>query len=174
MDKPKAFERFFKENYSKFCFFALRYVDDEDACRDIVSSGFEYIWKTSGMDNVADWRSYMLSYIHNKCVDHIRHETVRKKYAEFYLAATKEESAGFEDADERITLMKRHIDTLTAKTRLVLQECFVNGKSYKEVAAELEISVNAVHKHISKALKTLREGVKNRQTRCPLQDTKRQ
>lgn len=173
MDKPTAFERFFKENYSKFCFFALRYVNDEDACRDIVSSGFEHIWKNDSMDNVAGWRSYMLSYIHNKCVDHIRHESVHKKYAEFYLAAAKEETAVSDGADERIALMGRLIDTLTAKTRLVLQECFVNGKSYKEVAAELEIGVSTVHKHISKALKTLREGVKNKQTGCPLQDTKR-
>lgn len=162
MIKTDVFESFFKENYSRFCYFALRYIDDEDTCRDIVSNGFEYIWSNNIMDNVDDWRNYMLSYIRNKCVDHLRHEAVHKKYAEFYLAAMKEESAKTEEADERIALMKRHIDTLTAKTRLVLQECFVNRKSYKEVADELEISVNAVHKHISKALKTLREGVKNK------------
>lgn len=115
------------------------------------------------MDCVDDWRNYMLSYIRNKCVDHLRHEAVHKKYAEFYLAAMREEDTRNDYADERIALMKCHIDTLTAKTRLVLQECYINKRSYKEVADELEISVSAVHKHISKALKTLREsvGVKN-------------
>lgn len=162
MAQKDVFEQFFKENYSGFCFFALRYVDDEDTCRDIVSSGFEYIWRNNLTASVDNWRNYMMSYIRNKCIDHVRHQTVHRKYAEFCLAAADIETETADSTDERVALLKRNIDTLTAKSRLVLQECFVNKKSYKEVAAELEISVSAVHKHISKALKTLREGVKNK------------
>lgn len=161
MGKASVFEEFFKENYSRFCFFALRYIPDEDTCRDIVSAGFEHVWKSMAAEDVANWRNYMFSYIHNKCVDHIRHEAVHKRYAAFYLAAATQESTDYDAQEERIARLNRHIDTLTAKTRLVLQECFINKKSYKEVAAELEISVNAVHKHITKALKKLREDVKN-------------
>ena len=51
------------------------------------------------------------------------------------------------------------METLAPRTRLVLQECYIHKKKYKEVAAEMEISVNAVKKHIVKALKTIREEI---------------
>lgn len=162
LGKEESFERFFKENYSKFCFYALRYVDDEDACRDIVSSGFEYVWKRYGLNDVDNWANYMLSYIRNKCIDHIRHDAVHKKYADFYMSVTSPHTESYDEQEERIALMGGLIDTLPPKTRLVLQECFLNKKKYKEVAEELEVSVSAVHKHIMKALRILREGVKNK------------
>lgn len=162
MGKSEIFERFFKENYSRFCFYALRYLNDEDACRDIVSSGFEYLWTNYDLKDIDNWGNYMLSYIHNKCVDALRHETVHKKYADFCLTAASQDSTELNTQEERITLMQGIIDTLPPKTRLVLQECFLNKKKYKEVADELEVSVSAVHKHIMKALRTLREGVKNK------------
>jgi len=160
--KQEIFERFFKENYSKFCFYALRFLNDEDTCRDIVSSGFEYVWANYGLKDVDNWSRYMLSFIRNKCIDTLRHDAVRKKYADFCMAAASQNSDDFNAQEERLTLMQGIIDTLSPKTRLVLQECFLNKKKYKEVADELEVSVSAVHKHIMKALKTLREGVKNK------------
>lgn len=164
MNKQDTFEAFFKENYAKFCIFAFRYINDEDACRDIVSAGFEYVLKHFDDDDIENWRGYMLKYIHNKCIDHLRHEAVHKRYANFYLASAEVYAEDLETHDDRIMVLRKLMDTLSAKTRLVLQECFVNRKTYKEVADELEISVSAVHKHIMKALKTLREGVKKQQT----------
>lgn len=162
MEKSEIFERFFKENYSKFCFFALRYISDEDACRDIVSSGFEYVWTNYDLKDVDNWGNYMLSYIHNKCVDTLRHEAVHKKYADFCISAANYSTTDSNAHDERIAVLQGLMDTLPPKTRLVLQECFYNKKRYKEVADELEVSVSAIHKHIMKALRTLREGVKNK------------
>ena len=42
-------------------------------------------------------------------------------------------------------------------TRHILEECYLHEKKYKEVAAELNISISAVRKHIVKALKAIRE-----------------
>ena len=49
------------------------------------------------------------------------------------------------------------METLPPKTRHVLEECYFNNKKYKEVADSLEVSTNAVKKHIVKALGLLRE-----------------
>ena len=56
-------------------------------------------------------------------------------------------------------MMRIHkaISTLTAHTRLILEECYVRRKKYQEVADELNISVSAVRKHIVKALSVLRK-----------------
>lgn len=158
MERSKDFEAFFKENYTSFYFFALHLIDDEETSRDIVSDSFEHAWHNFHSLEVSNWKSYLMSYIRNKCVDYIRHEEVKRKYVEFYLQLTLENNQrDTHEYDERILKIRRIIATLSPQTRLVFSECYLQEKSYKEVAENLNISTNAVKKHIVKALKTIRE-----------------
>ncbi len=160
LDKHTEFELFFKENYSRFYCFALQLISDEEVCRDIVGDAFEYAWRGYHKESISNWKSYIYSYIRNKCVDHIRHQMVEEKYADFCLQLYKEEEEdGYEVMDERIAAMRRILSELPPKTRLVLQQCYIHKKKYSEVADELGVSISAVRKHIVKALKTLREGI---------------
>ena len=160
LNKTTEFEHFFKENYSHFYFFAQHFVDDEEVSRDIVSDAFEYAWKNYQKADVNNWKTYLYSYIRNKCVDHFRHQIVKNKYADAYLQVTQEtDDSGFDEYDERIERIQKILTTLTPQTRHVLEECFINCKKYKEVADELSISSNTVKKHIVKALKLIREEI---------------
>jgi len=160
LNKATEFEHFFKVNYSQFYFFALHLVDDVEVSRDIVSDAFEYAWKNFQKSDVLNWKTYIYSFIRNKSVDYIRHEIVKNKYADVYLQITQEaEDNGYEDYDERVEIIRDILQTLTPQTRLVLHECYINRKKYKEVADELEISTNTVKKHIVKALKKIREEI---------------
>jgi RNA polymerase sigma-70 factor (ECF subfamily) len=80
---------------------------------------------------------------------------VEEKHAAFYLQMYQD-GTDYEELDERIRTMYRMLDDLAPKTRLILQECYLHKKSYKEVAEELGVTTDAVKKHIVKALKTLR------------------
>ena len=42
------------------------------------------------------------------------------------------------------------------KTRYILEQCYFHDRRYKDVAEEMNISVNTVKKHIMNALKTFR------------------
>jgi RNA polymerase sigma-70 factor (ECF subfamily) len=60
--------------------------------------------------------------------------------------------------EEHLKEVLTYIDTeLTPQTRTVLRMCYDEKRKYKEVASELGISVQAVNKHISQALRKLRE-----------------
>lgn len=161
MRELTCFEHFFKENYSKFYYFALRYIDDREVCRDIVSDAFEYAWKSYKNDEIENWRNYIYSFIRNECIDYVRHLTVHQKYTEFYVNMMNEEEQP-EEVDERVALIRKLMDQLTPKTRLILEECYINKKKYKEVAADLEISESAVKKHIVQALKNIRKNIVKR------------
>ena len=50
-----------------------------------------------------------------------------------------------------------HGQEWTVRTRYVLEECYFHRKKYAEVAENIGISINAVKKHIMKALNLLRE-----------------
>lgn len=67
-----------------------------------------------------------------------------------------------EEIDERVALIRKLMDQLTPKTRLILEECYINKKKYREVAADLEISESAVKKHIVQALKNIRKNIVKR------------
>ncbi len=66
------------------------------------------------------------------------------------------------EPDERLRLINEAMQQLTPYNRMILHECYVNKKKYKEVAEELEVSVAAIHKNIVKALRIVREYVKER------------
>lgn len=161
MNRRIEFERFFKDNYSCFFHFARHIVNDAEVCRDIVGDAFEHAWRGYDKIKVGNWKTYLYSYIRNKCVDYIRHQAVEKKYAEFFLHLHSEKEDEYEDRDEQIAIMRKTFSELSPRTRLVLQECYLHNKKYHEVADELGISVSAVKKHIVKALKIMRENFAN-------------
>ena len=158
MEKEKKFEAFFKENYTPFYFFALQFTNDEEVSKDIVNDSFELAWTKIDSIDVKNWKSYVLSYIRNKCVDYIRHQEVKKKYVDFYQKLILESrNDGTPEYDERILQIRKIIQNFSPQTKLIFQECYLREKKYKEVAEEFGISENAVKKHIMKGLKILRD-----------------
>jgi len=162
VEKEKVFEQFYKENYQSFFYFALRYVNNDEVCRDIVAAAFEHVWTQCSTDDLQRWRGFSLSYIRNKCIDHVRHDAIHNRFvAERMRMDERMAETDLVEREQRVEMLQALIRQLPPRTRLVLQECFINGRKYKEVAEELEISDNAVKKHVMKALKYLRENVKN-------------
>ena len=101
-----------------------------------------------------------MSTVRNRCLDYIRHQAVHQRYADFFVHAVEHQTEiSDHEEDTRLLAIRQIMETLAPRTRLVLQECYIHKKKYKEVAAEMEISVNAVKKHIVKALKTIREEI---------------
>ena len=114
------------------------------------------------VDSLQSWRGFALSYIRNKCIDYVRHDAIRNRFvAERMRMDEHMDESDMLDREQRVEILQTLIYELPPRTRLVLQECFINGRKYKEVAEELEISDNAVKKHVMKALKYLRDNVKN-------------
>ena len=159
MKDSAAFERFFKDNYAPLYAYAIRLTGDEEAGRDIVADAFEHAWANFKDEQVNDWHAYIYGYVRHKCADLVRHTLVKEKYVEFYMQCHDEieEEA---DTEERLSAIRSALDDLSPRTRLVLQECYMQKKKYKEVAEELDISINAVKQHIVKALQSIRKKVK--------------
>ena len=70
-----------------------------------------------------------------------------------------EEEMDWEDRERTLEKIESVCKELPDKTRYILSQCYFHHKTYKEVASELQITPDAVKKHIVKALKILREAV---------------
>lgn len=168
------FEQFFKQRFEQYYYYGLHFVDDQEVVRDIVCDCYEYVFHNFQQRNdVKDWGVYVARMVRSRCMDHLRHCSVHESYANYYLLETSEMDDSLEDMqlyEERISLLRQGLSLLSPRTRLILTECYLNHKQYKEVAEALEISDNAVKKHIVKALKTLREFVGNNNDSSSMQN----
>ena len=62
-----------------------------------------------------------------------------------------------DDYEKRLERLEEKLALLSEKQREALVKCVVDGKKYKEVAEEMNISLNTVKTHITRALKFLRD-----------------
>ena len=62
-----------------------------------------------------------------------------------------------DDIDERIAALNKMVEQLPQKTRFVLQQCYYEKHTYKEVGDMMGMTADGVKKHIVKAFAILRE-----------------
>jgi RNA polymerase sigma-70 factor (ECF subfamily) len=96
----------------------------------------------------------------NGALNYLRHRRViaRNESALAYNAESAEREAGrYEQTLQRLTTLAGE---LPAQQRRVVELCFVKAMDYKEIAHAMGISVNTVKTHLQRAMKILRDGMR--------------
>lgn len=151
-------EELFKENYKGLYYHALSFIKDENASKDIVNDVFEYFWiNRKDIDISYSAKSFLYSMVRNKAINYLRHEEVKRKHINFQLSNANLELEEYENNESLIDKIKVSIGNLPPQGRVVFDMCFIQNYSYREIAEELNISINTVKTHISKSMKKLRE-----------------
>lgn len=156
--KEQEFEALFRKCYVRLYHYALDFLEDEEAAKDIVSELFGDLWK-----QYAEWRpdnpeAYLNRALRNRCLNYLKHLSVERNALQRYM----EEKTESIDPDaslheERMKQIGMVMDELAPRTRFILEQCYAEGKKYSELAAMLDTTVGMIHKHISKALAIFRE-----------------
>lgn len=147
----------FRSTYPRLYRLAYSLLDDQEESKDVVSGIFmEILDKHILARNI---NTYLISMVRNRALDILRHRQVKDDVWANILQEYEHSGITYDTYDdEQINEIRLFIEKeLTPQTRRVLQMCYDDKKSYKEVASELGISVQAVNKHISQALRKLRE-----------------
>lgn len=162
MDKS-SFERLFRDNYGKAFYLALRILHDDEASKDVVADAFELVWRRLQDGEVDKLSSYLLTAVKNVCLDYIRKQNIRNRYVQASILAVGKLSFNPDEVDlheEKIQSIMSSLDELTPRTQQIVTMCYVQRKTYREVAEELGISESAVKKHIMQALSYMRQKFK--------------
>lgn len=152
----EAFRKLFDLFYIPMVQRAAFYVGDIAAAEDIVQETFTRIWdnrrKLQAVNNI---ESYIVRWVRNDCLNHIKHRTVADRYLQKYMTA----EVAMQDADPEpyVIAIRNLLEQLPEKRRRVLEMSVFDSLSYPEIAAELDVSVNTVKDHIKKAYAFLRE-----------------
>ena len=155
-----TFDQMFTKWYMQFVYFAYYFINDVEACKDIVSDTFEYLWRNQEKIDETTAKTYLYQAIRTRCIDYLRKQNVHEEYMAFaeqvMQRITREEAS---ETDERIPRIRQAMKKLTPYSYHIFTECYLNNKSYKEVAEELNVSVAAIHKNIVRALHVIRKEV---------------
>jgi RNA polymerase sigma-70 factor (ECF subfamily) len=162
--KLSDFENLFKTYFSALTGFSQTFVYDEDAAKEIVQNVYISLWdKREDLDLKQSLKSYLYTSVRNRSLNYLRdHKKFRSQLLDDDLSqieATEESDPLVnEELQEKIN---QAINLLPAKCKQVFELSRNEGLKYKQIAEQLDISVKTVENQISKALKILREELKD-------------
>ena len=178
-DRPTAlsvkenFDSIYVNNFSRLFLFAKEYVLFDEEAENIVQDIFLMLWEKKDILRVdVSLTAYLFTLVKNKCIDFLRHRMVEQIYSENIQQEYNEElnvklfalesfDHNFSSEEQIEILLRNAIDKLPERCRLIFIKSRIEGKKYKEIAEELNLSVNTVEGQISIALKKLREELKD-------------
>jgi len=160
-----AFERMFKAYYKPLCNYACSIIKDIDESEDVVQNMFYNLWhKRETIQINTSVKSYLYRAVHNDCLNKIKHGKIKSIYVEDY---KKSADASFEDASKALQAkelgkqINEAIASLPEQCGNVFKLSRFENLKYSEIAMQLNISVKTVENHMGKALKILRERLKD-------------
>ena len=162
----QEYRQAFEEYYQPLCNFAYNFVKDRDEAEDVVQAVFINLWKKRQTIEIKNkLSSYLFSATRNNALMVLRRQQYESKYAEYVQhKASNSSSEDAQDEEEQLLLkekISKAIQTLPPKCQQIFKLSKLSGLTYKEIAEDLSISVKTVENQMSKALKILREQLKN-------------
>ncbi|RHU26289.1 RNA polymerase sigma-70 factor [Parabacteroides sp. TM07-1AC] len=167
------FEDIYLSYFSKMKHFATEYVISDEDAENIVQDVFVELWENKEMLNMhMNLIAYLFTTIKNKCLNHMRHKIVVQntatKMQEEYLISLRMNLDSLEAFDNKLfsdqdieKIINRALDSLPEKCRTIFFMSKIEGKKQKEIAQELNISINTVGTQIGIAYKKLRTELKD-------------
>lgn len=160
-DNQAAFEHFFHTYYEQLHRYAFTIVKNNEEAEDIVQAVFAKLWeKWEDIDMQESTRAYLYKWVHNRCLNNLRHEKIRANYV-VQTTAGKIDNGNVvvESTVQEKELSKQIRDAIASlppQCRLIFQKSRFEDKKYHEIADELRISPKTVEVQMGKALKILR------------------
>ena len=164
-DDRSAINTIFLKYHGLLCRISLRIVSNPEEAKDVVQEVFIKLWRNRKELNIQySLEAYLKRAVVNTSLNHIesknRFTSLDATNSAFNQVAesTADQQQSF---DELSTQVDHAIDNLPLRTKTVFTLVRFEEMSYKEVSESLDISLKAVEKEMMKALKLLREALKN-------------
>jgi RNA polymerase sigma factor (sigma-70 family) len=156
----------FDELYRRHCDTVGRYAwglaSSRDAAQELVQDTFVTLWRSAASvsltgDSAVPW---LLVTCRNHSLNagraHVRYmrllQTIRRRHMVL---------PEFDDPSTTLRWIQDAIDRLPEHEALVVHLCLVEGRSYKQAGAELQVSESAVAKRLERARSKLRKDLAN-------------
>jgi RNA polymerase sigma-70 factor (ECF subfamily) len=168
----KTFISLFEDYYVSLCAYSRRYVGRKDIAEEIVSETFFKIWENhKTLEIHSSVKAYLFQAVANNSLLHLRKLSKEEKI-EDYFSGTESENIGFreiaENRSDQSLLMQEltnriedAINQLPPQQQTAFRLKRYEGKKNKEIAGEMGLAVKTVEMHLSKAMLSMRNNLKD-------------
>lgn len=168
LDFPSSLEQLYKRYYPRLTAYASLFTESDEA-HDVVQEVFlDLLERKNKKYEESTLNAYLYKAVQNKCIDFIRHKTIKDRYATaagkkllqmetdyFYISRNEiEESLLSQELQEQIDSA---IETLPPKGKEVFKLYFKHRKTAKEIASIMNLSRSTIENHIYVCIKSLRK-----------------
>lgn len=147
----------YKDKLHYFCLYLLK---SKEEANDIVQEIFIRIWESRSFINPdLSFSSFLYTMARNRIMNYFRDMDIDIKVKEIIASQkiTTEETAESQIIyTEYQEILRTAIEQLPTQRQRIFNMSRIENMSHKEIAAELNISVNTVQEHISEALKFIK------------------
>lgn len=169
----QAFSAIYRKYYSRMYGFANSYVRDPFVAGNLVHDAFMALWENREKLPVStNVPAYLLTIVKNNALNHLNRIKTRLRIEDdlqsHYLRELELRCSSLDACnpgnmfrDDVEQIIRKTIDSLPEQCRKVIILSRYQGLSHKAIAAKLNISVKGVEFHITRALKSLKQELKD-------------
>jgi RNA polymerase sigma-70 factor, ECF subfamily len=167
----KTFDIIFNNNYGALVGFCLQFIPDVEEAKNIAQQAIIKLWlNRKKVERITGIRAFLYTAAKTDCLNYLRHEKYRIGYIEtslkqkeYQLNSEILESFNFNRLEyaELEELIQEAVDNLPERCRLVFIKSRFEEKKNQEIADELGIALKSVESNMTRALKILRNELKD-------------
>lgn len=160
-----AFEMLFRTYYQSLCNYACTFVRDPEEAEEVVQNTFTNIWeKRDTLSIHTGVKPYLYAMVRNACLNQLKHAKIKQQHAAMEIAVGErsvESVSRTVEASELEVRIQEAMSKLPEQCRLVFKLSRFEDLKYAEIAEQLNISIKTVENQMGKALRVMREQLKD-------------
>lgn len=161
--EEKGFNFFFREFYTALCYFAFRITKTKSAAEDIAGDSFIKLWERhADFKTVSSIKSFLYITARNTSLNWVRQQKRENRVVhDIAYLAEENESSVFQKTVEAEVYQEilLALKTLPPKCRKIFRMLYFEGKDYRQIALELDLSVSTIRNQKARALLLIKQRI---------------
>lgn len=160
LTRPEVFESVFHKYYASLCYYANKFVRDEETAKDLVHEVFLRFWESKGkFENQFALKAFLYNCVQNAALNYLEKQQVRENANRRLQLRTPDEEDMFcfqvqTDVFEEIFAA---IEELPAECKRIFKMSYIEMLDIKTICERLNIAEATVKTQRQRAKKYLRE-----------------
>ena len=159
--EEKGFAFFFNLHYKALHYFAMGLLKDEALAEDVVETSFLKLYeKRTTIQSAITIKSFLYTTVRNHCLDKIKQQKRRKAHNKsFAYLQDNFEFISFKEEikTQTLAIVLEAIEELPPVTQKVFKLFYLEGKSYDQIAEELNRSKETIRSQKKNGLTMIRK-----------------
>ena len=140
---------------------AKTYLKDQAKAEDLTHDVFERLWRGNQFqEDKGSLRSYLLMMTRSMALNQLNQHKNRRSIMERWRGEFKQQTASSEQelqASERAAELQLCLAKLNQKQRLIIEQCYLQGKTQQQIAQDLAMPLGSVKTNARRGLMAIRQ-----------------